>query len=177
MVAGCAWGPIVTVTCCSRQTAASVQKLGDTMVTMQDIKADLPGWPDDMIDQWLLYHANSPKTGWPPPEPFGSSRWGLLLNRPLSWWKGVYWTEAQSPLTLDALCKEDRITQAEMAGAYFGGKHNSYSQIESGPHRVFSALDYLRESGSLPRPIVVLETAGGGLTAVDGSHRLCALSD
>lgn len=145
------------------------------MVALEEIKADLPDWPDDVIEQWLLYHANSPETGWPPPEPFGASRWSLLLNRPWSWWQGVHWTEAQSPLTLDTLCKDDQITQVEMADAYFGGKRNSYSQIESGPRRVFNVMQHLREEGLLPRPIVALETNGGGLTAVDGSHRLCAL--
>jgi hypothetical protein len=27
------------------------------MVDVADIKKDLPAWPDDVIDQWLLYFA------------------------------------------------------------------------------------------------------------------------
>lgn len=36
------------------------------MVDVADIKKDLPAWPDDVIDQWLLYFANEPECGWPP---------------------------------------------------------------------------------------------------------------
>jgi hypothetical protein len=55
------------------------------MVSLADIKKDLPEWPDDVIEQWLLYFANEPDCGWPPPEPLGAHRWaGLLGGKPLS---------------------------------------------------------------------------------------------
>jgi hypothetical protein len=41
------------------------------MLAVVDIKKDLPNWPDDVIDQWLLYFANEPDCGWPPPDPLG----------------------------------------------------------------------------------------------------------
>jgi hypothetical protein len=41
------------------------------MITLADIKKDLPAWPDDVIEQWLLYLARRDDTGWPPPEPLG----------------------------------------------------------------------------------------------------------
>jgi hypothetical protein len=31
------------------------------MVFLADIKKDLPEWPDDLIEQWLLYFANEPE--------------------------------------------------------------------------------------------------------------------
>ena len=60
------------------------------MVTVADIKKSLPGWPDEIVDEWLLYFANEKDVGWPPPEPYGDHRWGLLFGkRPLSWWNVV----------------------------------------------------------------------------------------
>lgn len=50
------------------------------MVAIQDIQKDLPGWPEDVIDQWLLYFANEPDLGWSPPEPLGEHRWGHILG-------------------------------------------------------------------------------------------------
>jgi hypothetical protein len=48
------------------------------MVTVADIKKDLPDWPDDVVDQWLVYFANEPDGGWPPPNPLGDHRWSRL---------------------------------------------------------------------------------------------------
>jgi hypothetical protein len=28
------------------------------MVTVAEIQKDLPGWPDDVVEQWLHYFAN-----------------------------------------------------------------------------------------------------------------------
>jgi hypothetical protein len=33
------------------------------MVALADIKKDLPTWPDDVIEQWLLYLADRADTG------------------------------------------------------------------------------------------------------------------
>jgi hypothetical protein len=33
------------------------------MVFLAHIKKDLPEWPDDLIEQWLLYFANEPDCG------------------------------------------------------------------------------------------------------------------
>jgi hypothetical protein len=55
------------------------------MVTLEDIKKTLPQWPDEVIGEWLIYFAND-GLGWPPPEPYGDHRWGVLLgHRPVSW--------------------------------------------------------------------------------------------
>jgi hypothetical protein len=49
------------------------------MVSVADIKKDLPAWPDDVIDQWLHFFANEKDLGWPPPDPLGDHRWGGIL--------------------------------------------------------------------------------------------------
>jgi hypothetical protein len=34
------------------------------MISVADIKENLPNWPVDVIDDWLLYFANEPECGW-----------------------------------------------------------------------------------------------------------------
>ena len=61
------------------------------MVELADIKKDLPLWPDDVIEEWLLRLANRSDTGWPPPE-LGDHVWkNILGNKSLSWWRDVNW--------------------------------------------------------------------------------------
>lgn len=73
------------------------------MVSVAEIKSDLPEWPDDVIEQWLHYFANEPDCGWPPPDPLGNHRWkGLLGGKPLSWWKNVSGKKKRGPATLRA---------------------------------------------------------------------------
>jgi hypothetical protein len=63
------------------------------MITVAGIQKDLPNWPADVIEPWLIEFANDPGMGWPPPEPYGDHRWGRLLGqRPLSWRRDVTWT-------------------------------------------------------------------------------------
>jgi hypothetical protein len=47
-------------------------------VSQAAIKSDLPHWPDEVIELWLLYLANrsAGDTGWPPPDPLGHRGWG-----------------------------------------------------------------------------------------------------
>lgn len=53
------------------------------MVAITDIKADLPDWPDDVIEQWLLKFANQSEMGWPPPDPMEGHRWEVLITHPI----------------------------------------------------------------------------------------------
>jgi hypothetical protein len=48
------------------------------MVTLADVKKDLPGWPDAVLEEWLVFLANAKDTGWPPPEPL-TGRWKAIL--------------------------------------------------------------------------------------------------
>jgi hypothetical protein len=50
------------------------------VVALADIKADLPNWPDDVVDQWVLKLANQSGMGWPPPDPMEGHRWEPLLT-------------------------------------------------------------------------------------------------
>ncbi|MBR0931595.1 hypothetical protein JQ561_33720 [Bradyrhizobium diazoefficiens] len=83
------------------------------MTTLQDIKKDLPDWPDDVIDQWLLKFANQEGMGWPPPDPL-AGRWKLLITHPLSWWKDVTWTQEKRDCGFDNLSIDGRKTMNNM---------------------------------------------------------------
>ena len=77
------------------------------MVDLAAIKADLPHWPDDVIDQWLLKLANrGADTGWPPPKYLDRHAWRYILGgRPLSWWRNVAWELKGYDIELDVLSR------------------------------------------------------------------------
>jgi hypothetical protein len=75
------------------------------MGAFADIKNDLPDWPDDVIDQWLLYLANREDTGWPPPNALGTHPWAFILgHRPISWWRDVSWNLESTDCSYEQLC-------------------------------------------------------------------------
>lgn len=151
--------------------------MGETAVsekaTFQQIKADLVDWPDDVIQQWLLFYAQPSQAGWPPPESLVGSRWKYLISRPLSWWRNVSWELESLSLEASTFSLTDQHTLIQMYRAYFEGEHNSYSAILDGPDRASSVFKYIYSIGKLPKPPIAME-ATGGLTFVDGSHRVVA---
>lgn len=79
------------------------------MFSVANLKRDLPQWPDDVIEQWLLNFANEPDCGWPPPDPLGEHRWAALLGgRPLSWWQNVTWKNQKVRCDLNGLTSKAR---------------------------------------------------------------------
>ncbi|WP_163267011.1 hypothetical protein [Chelativorans alearense] len=141
--------------------------------TLEKIKANLPEWPDDVIDQWLLPHSEREGFGWPPSSPFNRSEWRYVMCRPVVWWQAVTWTKLQTALEPDDLSAEQLRTVNGMIGAYFKGDYNAYRMIATGPKRVFGVLEFLRANGDLPRmPVAVMDN--DGLHIVDGNHRVVA---
>jgi hypothetical protein len=58
------------------------------------IKRDLPLFPDEVVDTWLLPIAED--AGWPP-VPF--SRWDrILLQRPVAFWRNLRWEKRRVAL-------------------------------------------------------------------------------
>jgi hypothetical protein len=143
------------------------------MVALQDIKADLPGWPDDVIEQWLLKFANQPEMGWPPPDPIGGHRWGILLTHPLSWWKNVTWTAETRDCGFDELSVDGRKTMNGMCKALVEGEDNGFGGDDS-VERFQRQLRILALGGKFERPPVLFPIASG-LSPLDGNHRLFAL--
>jgi hypothetical protein len=139
------------------------------MVGISNIQRDLPGWPDDVIEQWLLYFANEPDCGWPPPEPLGGHRWNALLGgRPLSWWRDVTWTAEKVKCDLASFTPRARTGVNEILAEMITGSANATTK-----RRVQHPYRHIMDEGTFPRKLVTMRTPMG-LTLIDGSHRLVA---
>ena len=146
------------------------------MVELTDIKKDLPKWPDDVIEDWLLKLANrGPDTGWPPPEPLGNSAWKYILGgRPLSWWKDVAWELEEHELNFEALSQASRRIVNDMLDGHVNGVQNTYGRWPESKARFLTAGRYVSENGTFPKPIIVMRKTDG-LSVLDGNHRMTAL--
>ncbi|MDE5443193.1 hypothetical protein GWG65_17390 [Bradyrhizobium sp. CSA207] len=138
---------------------------------MQDIKKNLPDWPDDVIDQWLLKLANQTGMSWPPSEPL-TGRWKLLLTHPVSWWKDVTWTQEKRDCSFDKLSIDGRKTMNNMYDALVEGKDNGFGGDNS-PARFQRQLKIVTTTGEFERPPVLFPIASG-LSPLDGNHRIFA---
>lgn len=141
------------------------------MTTLQDIKKDLPDWPDDVIDQWLLKLANQTGMGWPPSEPL-TGRWKLLLTHPVSWWEDVTWTQEKRDCSFDKLSIDGRKTMNNMYDALVEGQDNGFGGDNS-PARFQRQLRIVAITGQFERPPVLFPIASG-LSPLDGNHRIFA---
>jgi hypothetical protein len=132
------------------------------MVTVADIQKDLPGWPDDVVEQWLHYFANEPDLGWPPPDPLGDHRWGRLLGgRPVSWWKNVSWKKEKVKCDLVSFSRKTRTGVAEV------------QKDDATAKRFKDPYIHIMDHGEFPRALVTMKVSDG-LSVLDGSHRLAA---
>jgi hypothetical protein len=141
------------------------------MISIADIQKDLPGWPADVIEQWLLYFANEPDCGWPPPEPLGEHRWSRLLGgRPLSWWKNVTWKRQKIRCELTALSDKARGDVTDIVTQMKNGTASASTK-----KRVAQPWLYLKDHARLPRALVTMRRPDG-FSLIDGSHRMAAFS-
>jgi hypothetical protein len=139
------------------------------MVSVADIQNDLPGWPDEVVEEWLHYFANEPDLGWPPPEPLGQHRWsGILGGRPLSWWKEVTWKKGTVTCDPAKLSEKSRAIVMTMIAEIGNGKADEVTR-----RRYQDALQHILDNGTFPGAIVAMQ-APSGLTILDGSHRMGA---
>jgi hypothetical protein len=139
------------------------------MVSVAEIKNDLPDWPDDVIEQWLHYFANESDCGWPPPEPLGSHRWnGLLGGKPLSWWKNVAWEKQTVTCDLASLTEKARKDVSDIVAEMNAGTADTSTK-----KRVAQPWIYIKDNGVFPRALVTMKKADG-LSLIDGSHRMAA---
>lgn len=146
------------------------------MVDLATIKIDLPDWPDQVIELWLLKLANrGADMGWPPPNPFGTSDWQYILaDKPLSWWKQVTWKLEDRDLDFQALSQDSRSIVNKMLDAHVNGKENVYSNDANSKDRFVSAAQYIAENATVPQPLVGFDLADG-LSVLDGNHRMAGL--
>jgi hypothetical protein len=138
-------------------------------VSLADIKNDLPAWPDDVIDQWLLYLANRDDTGWPPPNPLGHHPWTYILgHRPIPWWREVTWKREKIDCDFTSLAPSTKSIVARMLAEMTSGN------AEEGTKRRFdNAFRYILNNATFPKPLITIKTASG-LSVLDGNHRVAA---
>jgi hypothetical protein len=141
-------------------------------VALADIKKDLPTWPDDVIEQWLLYLADRKDTGWPPPDPLGDHPWThILSDKPVAWWSMVQWKLQKIDCSLAKLSKDTKARVLEIYDvAVSKSKKDEYNLIR----RHNESLFYLLHNGTFPKPIIATAVASG-LNVLDGSHRVTGL--
>jgi len=144
--------------------------MGRHMVVLADIKKDLPDWPDEVIEEWLVYLANRADTGWPPPDPLSGSWAGILGGRPLSWWRDVTWAKETVDCSLGNLApKTHGIATRIRAEINLG-------TADDGTKRRFNhALHYILTNGTFPNPVSAM-IVNGRLLAMDGNHRVAAIT-
>ena len=139
------------------------------MITVADIQKDLPGWPEDVVEQWLHYFANEPDCGWPPPEPLGAHRWNVLLfGKPVSWWKMVTWKTQKVNCNLAALSPKTRGDVTDIVRQMNDGTADAGTK-----KRVAQPWIYLRDNGVFPRSLLMIKKPDGWSLA-DGHHRMAA---
>ena len=110
------------------------------MVRLADIKRDLPTWPDEVIEDWLLPLANRPDTGWPPPEPLGNHPWKYILGgRPLSWWKEVTWSLEEDGIQYKILASGTKQIVDDMINGHVNAVQNTYGRWPESKDRFLSA--------------------------------------
>jgi hypothetical protein len=139
------------------------------VVSVSDIKADLPNFPDEVIEDWLLYFANEPNVGWPPPVPLGDHRWaGILGDRPLSWWRRLTWNKEWVNCGYYSLARKTcgvvkKMMKDITSGAVSADEKRRYTQ----------AFQHILENGTFYRPLVAMKLSGT-LLVLDGNHRIGA---
>jgi len=139
------------------------------MFEIADILKDLPAWPEDIIEQWLLYFANEPDCGWPPPDPLGNHRWRRLLGgRPLSWWRQVTWKPEEINCGLAGLTPRAFTGVNDIIAEMITGSADATTR-----RRVRQAYQFIMDERKFPRQLVTMRTPDG-LTLLDGSHRMAA---
>jgi hypothetical protein len=139
----------------------------------EQVAANLPNFPEDIIEQWMGYYAQS--DGWPPPNPLQGRWYALLAGRPLSYWRGVEWRlEDLSPVCMSLIAEcQDLIGQ--IIRAHELNESNPYSEFmgAEAQQRFHRLIWFLRTNGILPRPPIILEHRGQ-YEIMDGNHRFAA---
>jgi hypothetical protein len=140
------------------------------MVALVDIKKDLPGWPDEVIEEWLVYLANRDDTGWPPPDPLSGSWAGILGGRPLSWWRNVTWATETVDCSLGNLAAKTRGIVTDMRTEITAKAADAVTQ-----RRFNHALHYILTNGTIPKQLIAMKV-DGCLLVLDGNHRVAAFT-
>lgn len=135
---------------------------------LEQIKKDLPNFPDEVIKDWLEPYGRD--IGWPPTH----DRWlGILFAKDLDFWKNVQWKKRTLDLTNISFTATSGSIIIGLHDAAALGKQNIYSDLENSKGRHFRVLIHLLKHGTFPTPVCLLKE-GDNYSVVDGNHRVTA---
>jgi hypothetical protein len=138
-------------------------------VSLAVIKNDLPAWPDEVIEEWLLYLANRDDTGWPPPDPLGHQSWAYILgHRPLPWWREVSWTLEKTDCSFGKLAHSTQVIASQIRTEITSGKTDAVTK-----RRFDRAFHHILNNGTFEKPLIGIRIEGR-LSILDGNHRIAA---
>ena len=136
---------------------------------------DLPNFPEDVVEQFLLPFAE--EYGWPPGkrENDPSNQWKSILRlNDLKYWRQVKWNKKTLKLSPDKLIPKDIEMVEDLMRANVQGQINMYSiTMPSSKKRFDCICTYLKDEGVYPRTVAI-EQMGDRFRIIDGCHRLAA---
>ena len=141
----------------------------------KEIKRDLPKFPDEIIDAWILDFAKD--IGWPPGNPMldPEKRWGAILrSKDLEYWAKIKWQKEKQTLAPKDFVYEDQKSITGLILTNVFGVPNIYSLTMSDTKERFDRIcEYMKTNGSFPGTVAIVDIENKYLIA-DGCHRLAA---
>jgi len=136
---------------------------------------DLPNFPDDVVEQFLLPFAKD--LGWPPGkfENDPSNRWEkILLFNDLDYWRKLKWNKKTLKLTPYNLLPKDKEIIVNLMLSNVLGQITVYSITMSDSKERFDRIcTYLKREGVFPKTVAI-EQMGDKFRIIDGCHRLAS---
>ena len=146
----------------------------DEELKTQIIK-DLPNFPVDVVEQFLLPYAED--FGWPPGkrEDDLNNNWKYILRKnDLIYWREVKWNKKTLKLSPHNLLPKDIEIVVNLMQANVQGKTTLFSlAMPKSKERFDRICSYLKREGMFPKTVAI-EQIGDRFRIVDGSHRLSA---
>ena len=131
------------------------------------IKSDLPNFPDQVVETWLLPLADT-GYGWPPIQT-------ALLRKSLDYWKKTKWNLGEFSFEFTEMDSGSQISINGLIEANFLGKLNAFSNIIDSQDRLKYMCKYILNHGTFPVPVIV-KKKNGYLYTINGNPRIAALN-
>ena len=140
----------------------------------EKIKKDLPNFPDDIVEQFLLPFAN--KLGWPPEncKNDANNRWkDILRSNDLAYLRQLEWNKKTLKLSPHELLPKDCEMVVDLMRTNVQGQFTFYSEMSDSKERFDRICLYLKQECVYPRTVAI-ERIGEKYRILDGCHRLSA---